>query len=269
MPFGGLLAAGIGAGGSIISGLIGSSAASKAAKQQRAAALQAQGINDSNTQRGVDAVNRDTAETKGTYNTLFQPYTDLGSTAAGKLNGALQDPFKFNLQDDPGYAFRLKQGADAVSKSAAAAGGAVSGGALKALTQYGQGFASNEYSNAFARNQQQLQNLFQGTGIGLNAATTQAGGIANANQNETGLTTNLLNNNSALASQNFTGAGNAAAAGTVGSANALGGAVNNLGQTANQLFLYNLLKGPGVGAGGNPYTPIDTSSFPGSPLSAP
>ena len=128
----------------------------------------------------------------------------------------------------------------------------MSGGALKALTQYGQGFASNEYANAFQRNQQQLQNLFQGAGLGLSASNTMSG---NLNQNsvlrsgvlgqQEALDANALGNESALISSNLTGSGNAQAAGTVGSANAIGGGINSLGQTANQLFLYNLLKGSG------------------------
>lgn len=55
------------------------------------------------------------------------------------------------LQMDPGYLFRLGQGQDAVQNSMSARGGSLGGNALKALTEYGQNFASNEFSNAFNR----------------------------------------------------------------------------------------------------------------------
>ena len=260
MPFGGLLVAGIGAGTSLLGGLLGSNASKKAAQQQQEAATRAndyiqaqdanaQAIINNNSATSQNLIKQNTADA----NALFSPYTQVGSTAASGLNSALQNPFKFNLADDPGYQFRLSQGQKAVEQSAAARGGAVSGGALKALTQYGQGFASNEYANAFQRNQQQLQNLFQGAGLGLNASNTMSG---NYNQNSA-LQTGVLGQQSALDAQvlmnqgtqignNITGAGNANAAGTVGSANAWGGALNGVAQTANQLFLYNLLKGGGT-----------------------
>lgn len=60
----------------------------------------------------------------------------------------------FTLADftrDPGYQFRMDEGARGVEASAAARGGALSGGALKALDRYNQGFASTEYGNAYNR----------------------------------------------------------------------------------------------------------------------
>lgn len=275
MPFGGLLTAGlISAGSQLGSGLIGSSAAKKSAKQQREAALYAQSRADQNALKAglrldenTDKARAEVTAARGMVNdntfnanALFDPFTAVGNTATTGLNTALTDPFKFNIQDDPGYAFRSQQGQKAVEQSAAARGGTMSGGTLKALTQYGQGFASQEYQNAFSRHQQQLENLFKGAGLGFNAATSKSN---NFNQNsalQVGLTgsdigilgdasqinTGILGENSRLASDNFTGAGNAQAAGTVGSANALGGAAENVGNTANQLFLYNLLKTPPI-----------------------
>lgn len=60
----------------------------------------------------------------------------------------------FSLQDfqaDPGYQFRMQQGQDALERSAAARGGLNSGATLKAITEYGQNFASNEFGNAYNR----------------------------------------------------------------------------------------------------------------------
>ncbi len=242
MPFGGALTVGlIGAGSSILGGLFGKSAAQKAAEQQAAAAAQANQFVQGNTTNIQEIVNKHAAEAQNMIQGNFAPYQGLGNTAVGGLNTALQNPFQFNLADDPGYQFRLAQGQKAIEQSAAARGGAVSGGALKALTQYGQGFASNEYQNAFARHQQGIQNLFQGAGLGLNAAGQSSGLQTGVLGQQASLDANALENENALISSNLTGAGNARAAGTVGGANAIGGALNGVANSANQLFLYNLL----------------------------
>jgi len=52
---------------------------------------------------------------------------------------------------DPGYGFRFSEGQKALDRQAAARGGLMSGGALKAATRYGQEMGSQEYSNAYNR----------------------------------------------------------------------------------------------------------------------
>jgi hypothetical protein len=107
------------------------------------------------------------------------PYKDAGSTAATQLNAGLQPGGALNtnltadqmLANDPGYQFRLGQGAQGIQAKLAAEGLGDSGEALKQLSQYQQDYASNEFSNAYQRDQQNKQNLFQrlaGTaGLGL------------------------------------------------------------------------------------------------------
>jgi len=56
-----------------------------------------------------------------------------------------------DYQADPGYAFRLAEGQKALDRQAAARGGLISGGALKAASRYGQEMGSQEYSNAYNR----------------------------------------------------------------------------------------------------------------------
>jgi hypothetical protein len=58
-----------------------------------------------------------------------------------------------DFQADPGYAFRLSEGIRALERQMSAGGRRFSGGALRAATEYGQNFASNEYTNAFNRYQ--------------------------------------------------------------------------------------------------------------------
>ena len=55
------------------------------------------------------------------------------------------------LQMDPGYGFRLSEGMKALDRQAAARGGLMSGGALKAAQRYGQDYASGEFGNAYRR----------------------------------------------------------------------------------------------------------------------
>src|SRR5688572_20615428 len=56
-----------------------------------------------------------------------------------------------DAQNEPGYQFRLKGGADAMERSAAARGSLRTGGTLKNLQEYGQSFAAQEYGNVFNR----------------------------------------------------------------------------------------------------------------------
>jgi hypothetical protein len=71
----------------------------------------------------------------------------------GGINGVPGYGGTFNLANwqDPGYQFRLDEGQKALEGSAAAGGNLLSGSTLKALTNYGQNAASQEYQNAFNR----------------------------------------------------------------------------------------------------------------------
>lgn len=55
------------------------------------------------------------------------------------------------FKQDPGYQFRLKEGARAMTNSAAAKGNLLGGAFAKALQGYGQEQASQEYGNAYNR----------------------------------------------------------------------------------------------------------------------
>lgn len=105
----------------------------------------------------------------------------------------------------PGYDFRLQQGVNALDSSAAARGNLFSGAQAKALTQFGQDFGANEWTNYIAR----LTGL---AGQGQSAAGNQA----NAGANFAG------NAGNALAAQ-----GNAQAAGWIGATNAAQNGLNN------------------------------------------
>ena len=218
----------------------------------------------------------------------LQPYVTAGqgglSTLASMLgpDGSLITPLTASqvMAQDPGYQFRLQQGQKALETSASARGGLLGGAATKAALQYGQGFASNEYGNAWNRLMQQRQQQY-GMLAGLagmgetagstltNAAMTGAGLMTNANMTGAGLLTNAgiaganLGTNAALRSNEYMGsmgvagteaAGNvrmqgagAQAAGDIGAANAWNGMFSGIGNAANSF----LMGGFGGGGGFN------------------
>jgi len=86
------------------------------------------------------------------------------------------------LQQDPSYQFRLKQGLGALQNSAAAKGLLHTGGTLKGLNDYAGESASQEYQAANERNRQTYQqNLLNNQSVigQNNAAQAQAYGLTN------------------------------------------------------------------------------------------
>jgi hypothetical protein len=114
----------------------------------------------------------------------------------------------YNFQTDPGYQFRFEEGMRALDRGAGAAGGLLSGGYARKAMRYGQGFASNEFSNVYNR-------IAGIAGIGQGAAT-QAGGYAMQAGPGMG---NAASN-----------AANASAYGQVGAGNAWANAANEIGK---------------------------------------
>lgn len=119
--------------------------------------------------------------------------------------GSLSSPFSLSqFNQDPGYAFRMQQGIQALDRSAAAKGMTLSGAQQKALTAYGQGMGSQEYQNAFNRDltqKQSLYNMLSGTsqqgmaagsalaGVGQNTANQISGNLMNLGAGQSALTT--------------------------------------------------------------------------------
>lgn len=171
------------------------------------------------------------------------PYRAAGQTALNALTPLATNYQKFGMsqfQQDPGYGFRLAEGQKALDRSAAARGGLISGGALRAAQRYGQDMGSQEYTNAFNRYQiernAQLNPLQSLAGVGQ-TTSTQLGQFGAANAANVG---NLM-----------TGGAAASAAGQVGAANALTGGIGtyiNYNQGNN---LVNALRGTGSGSPSN------------------
>jgi hypothetical protein len=126
------------AGAIAVSSLVGASASKSAAKTQAGAADRAAELQREQFERQVE---------------LQAPFREAGVRALPELEAASRyTPFGMSqFQQDPGYAFRLSEGQKTLDRQAAARGGLISGGALKAATRFGQEMGSQEYQNAYNR----------------------------------------------------------------------------------------------------------------------
>lgn len=117
-----------------------------------------------------------------------------GNTNAPGYGSAAKSFTAADMEQDPGYAFRVAEGQKAIDRSTAARGGTQSGAALKAAARYGQDMGSQEYANAFNRYQteranqlaplQSLQSIGQASAAGqATAAGNLASGSSQALQN--------------------------------------------------------------------------------------
>jgi len=243
---GGITAAVVG-GAAVLGGAYMSSQASKSAANTQASA--------------ADRATAAQQEALAQQMELQKPFTTAGTTAVNQLSAMTQpggaatqnfsyDPF--NYQADPGYAFRLKQGMDAMNATAAARGGLISGNALKAGQTYGQEMGSQEYQNSFNRylqNYANAQNTFQLnrnnlldplkflTNIGQAGASNQAANVGSFGSSQ---------------AANTMGAANAQAAGQIGSANAY---TNAIGQGIGAYQMNQLINRSAYNT-----TPIDAGS---------
>lgn len=116
-------------------------------------------------------------------NELMRQFGLAGDETSAGYGNLLRDFGAADFQADPGYGFRLAEGTKALERVAAARGGLLSGGAIKAGQRYAQDLAANEYQNAYNRYQQNRlarYNMLSGQqGVGMGAASN----VGNAAQN--------------------------------------------------------------------------------------
>ncbi len=236
----------IGTGTAILAGtiggaLLGGAASSSAASTQAAAADRAAQLQKEQFERQVE---------------LQAPFREAGVRALPELEAASRyTPFGMEqFQADPGYGFRLAEGQKALDRQAAARGGLISGGALKAAQRFGQEMGSQEYTNAFNRYQTERQarlNPLQSlAGVGQTAVAQlgQAGQTMASGVGEAGMQ-----------------AANARASGYMGGANALSQGLSNYmgysqGQQRNALLSRAIGGGGGGGyIGTEPYSGYNAS----------
>lgn len=259
----GTAAAGLG------SSLIGANAATNAAGVQATAANNAQQLQAQEAQNALNFQQQ-------TYNqgqANEAPYLAAGGSALNALQyglgtggsangsgvgqGSLLTPYGQTFtaptglteQNDPGYQARLQLGQDALQRSAAAAGGVVTGGTAQALNNEAQDYASNEYSNVYNRalntydtnynayntNQSNQYNKLAGLS---SAGQATAANTAQQGQAAANATSNIDLTTGAQQGQDIQNAGAATASGIVGSANAYS---NGLSGVASNLSNYALL----------------------------
>ena len=231
-------------GGSVVSGVMGASAAKKAARTQAASADRAADLQQEQFERNIE-LNAPFREAGLTAQNKLLDYMGLSAGAGGKY---AKDFSMADFQQDPGYAFRMSEGLKALDRTAASRGGMLSGAALRGATRYGQDMASQEYTNAFNRYQTNRANQLNPLQSLMGAGQTAAGNVGAAGQ--------AYANNAGDAYMN---AGNARASGYVGSANAwsnaLGGAANmyNQNQMLNRFFPQGGNAAAVSGVGATPY----------------
>lgn len=173
-------------------GIYGAKAAGDAADSQLQAAREAAALQEPWRQAGIKGLNR---------------LTDLlgvsGNTGADGYGSLMKDFSMADYEADPGYAFRKSEQEKALQRAASPAGLLGSGKYLKDAMSYSGGLASQEFGNAFNRFQvnrsNKLNPLQSLSGVGQTAAGTIA--------------------------DYTTQGGNAQAAGQIGRANALTGAI--------------------------------------------
>ena len=206
-------AAVIAGGAALVGGAMSSNASKKAAKAQAASA-------DAASQIQWDMYDQTRQD--------LDPYKQAGTTSLSQMmdqmgvNGYFNENYTGqDLYNDPSYQFRLQQGQDAIQSGAAAQGGLLSGATLKALQNYSQDYASQEYGNAYNRFNADQTNRYNRLsniiGMGQNAAA-QTGNAG-------------MQTGQAVANNTMAGA-NAQAAGIIGSNNAWANSAQQLGSIA-------------------------------------
>lgn len=128
----------------------------------------------------------------------------------------------------PGYQFTLQQGLKATQNSAAARGLGTSGAALKGASTYATGLADSTYNDVYNRALQTFNTNYKSASDNVNRLT----GLVGSGQNAAGGLGALGAQTTANIGNTITSGANAQAAGTIGSANALSGALGSLGNNA-------------------------------------
>ncbi len=248
-----------------------------AAGNNAASTLMGVGQNVSNNILGAGAQGQQTLQTalQG-----LSPYTQGGAAAFNQLQAGLaeggnlrQAAFQFDpaqFLNDPGVQYRIEQGRKAL-EAGAAARGMIGGNLGQAVTQMGQGIASDEFNQAFQRslsayganaaNNQQaingLQNLsgmgLQATGQGIQGAGTMANiglqsniaagdamqgaaqGAGAFNLGAAGQAGQLRSNNAAIANGFRTDGASGLASARMGGANALSNALGGVSQGVSSI----------------------------------
>lgn len=211
--------------GSVVGGVAQGRAAGRAADVQQAGAQAGideqrrefdliQGMLAPQQQLGRNAINtlsRLNGYDQGSAGSGAIGSTGIGVNGAGGITQGAQasgagSPDMSAFYTSPDYQFRRDEGNRDINNSFAARGGALSGNALRGITDYNSNLASGEFNNFYQRRLQEAGLGGAATSQGVNAAQYTGGNVANL-----------------LGQQ-----GNARASGIVDQSNALTGGLNDL-----------------------------------------
>jgi hypothetical protein len=155
---------------------------------------------------------------------------------------AFQAPTEAEAGASPGFRFRLDEAMKAIERGGAANGTLLTGRHGKELMRYGQDYASAEYDKVYNRKAgeyQQAYNIFQNNQANaFNRLSAVAGTGQTAATNLGSMGQSSANAQSDL----ITGGANASAAGRIGSANAWGGAVGNIANGAQDMYMADIFR---------------------------
>lgn len=225
-----IIAAGIGAAAGLGGAIMSSKASKSAANVQANAANNASQVQQAQYQ-----------QTRGD----LAPYREGGQVGLNMLTsriGDLSKPFQMsqaNLEQTPGYQFNLSQGLKSVNNALGARGLLNSGAVMKGAGEYATGLADSTYGHQFDMYQQDQNNAYN-----------KLMGVASLGENAAAQTGMFGTQTSHDIGQNMIGAGNAIAAGRVGSANAWSNGLNGIGSNALMAAMYG--RGQSTGQYGQP-----------------
>lgn len=254
-----IAAALIGGGAALLGGAMASSGARGAAQTQADAANRSADL-QRQTYQEQTALNAPWREAGLTGQNRLMELMGLGGNAGAAGYGKYAKDFGMaDYQADPGYAFRLSEGLKGLDRSAAARGGLISGGALKAATQYGQDMGSQEYQNAFNRYQTNRTNQLQPLG------NLMASGQAATNQQAA-----QAGNYATNAGNAINQAGQSMAAGQLGVGNTMSNALNAgasaYGNQQNFSSMMNMLGNQGGGVNMSGFQTPTSTNYLSSPM---
>lgn len=112
---------------------------------------------------------------------LQQPWQQAGVNALTKMQAgeyALPESFKYDpnsMYQDPGYAFRMEEGMNALNRSMAAKGLGVSGANVKGALRYGQNLGSQEFGAAYGRAMDEYNSRLNRANTGYNRLAALSG----------------------------------------------------------------------------------------------
>ena len=227
-------------GGMVAQGYFGNKSSKKAAKAQANA---------------MDSYLAQMARSRDAAIGYQRPYEEAGRSGLNLLQQYLTgDPTatQARLEQSPGYQFRLSQGQESIQNLLASRGGLKSGAAMKALEQFAQGTASQEFGNQVGY----LQNL---SNMGLQSATAMGNYQFNAGANMASASQQgILGQGMAMANRdaqmgNILGGGMSQIGGGI-----LGAALSNMSPKNNSNTL------PGTSTGGYDSTRLNVN-YPSTP----